>query len=169
MKDQSQTLTQYIASPVPESDHSPHPRSRVVLVSCVSRKLTHPAPAADLYQSAWFKKARRYAELHAERWYILSAKHGLLIPDQVIEPYDLSLYPLDGRQRQRWAREVLALLLQVTDKRQDKITVLAGSLYRAPLVRWLKNIGYTVHVPMEGLGIGQQLRWLNEQNQVTQE
>ena len=35
--------------------------------------------------------ARRYAETHAERWYILSAAHGLVDPERIIDPYDISL------------------------------------------------------------------------------
>ncbi|WP_395858435.1 DUF6884 domain-containing protein [Arthrobacter sp. KBS0702] len=38
-----------------------------------------------------FKKASAYAELTCDRWYILSAKHGLLHPDEIIQPYDMRL------------------------------------------------------------------------------
>ena len=62
--------------------------NKVILVSCVGQKLGYPAPAADLYQSDWFKKARAYAEAEGQRWYILSAKHGLVNPSKVLTPFD---------------------------------------------------------------------------------
>ena len=61
------------------------------LVSCVSKKQNSAQPARELYVSAWFLKARAYAEAHGERWFVLSAEHGLLRPDDVIHPYEKTL------------------------------------------------------------------------------
>ena len=50
------------------------------LVSCVGQKLSVPAPAADLYTSAWFRKARSYVAESGEPWFILSGNTGSFIP-----------------------------------------------------------------------------------------
>lgn len=63
----------------------------VALVACVAGKLEEPAAAEDLYTSVWFRYARAYAIQHADRWFVLSAKHGLVRPDQRIGPYDETL------------------------------------------------------------------------------
>jgi hypothetical protein len=63
----------------------------VGLVGRASQKLQRPAPARELYVSQLFKKASAYAERTCDRWYILSAKHDLVHPDEVIEPYDVRL------------------------------------------------------------------------------
>jgi hypothetical protein len=63
----------------------------VGLVGCAARKLQGPAPARELYVSQLFRKASAYAEATCDRWYILSAKHGLVHPDTVLEPYDVRL------------------------------------------------------------------------------
>lgn len=63
----------------------------VGLVGCASQKLQRRAPAREHYVSQLFKKASAYAELTCDRWYILSAKHGLVRPDEIIEPYDMRL------------------------------------------------------------------------------
>ncbi|MDQ0619218.1 DUF6884 domain-containing protein [Arthrobacter globiformis] len=69
------------------------------LVACASQKLQRPAPARELYVSQWFKKASAYAELTCDRWYILSAKHGLIYPDQELAgSQDITLIALAGRQ-----------------------------------------------------------------------
>ncbi len=135
--------------------------SKVVLVACVGRKLNHAAPAAELYRSPWFRKARRYAELAGERWWVLSAKYGLVAPDEVIEPYDETLRRMLARRRRLWACQVLENLTLTTDPTWDEVIVLAGRAYRELLAVWLAYRGYSVNVPMEGLGIGRQLRWLN--------
>ncbi|MBT2549736.1 hypothetical protein J7I85_15680 [Arthrobacter sp. ISL-65] len=59
---------------------------RVGLVACASQKLQRPAPARDIYVSQLFRKASAYAEKTWDRWYVLSAKHGLVRPDTVLEP-----------------------------------------------------------------------------------
>jgi hypothetical protein len=64
---------------------------RIGLVGCVKAKRASPAPAAALSTSPLFAGRRHYAEATCDRWFILSARHGLLGPDQVIEPYDESL------------------------------------------------------------------------------
>jgi hypothetical protein len=54
-------------------------------------------------------------------------------------------------------------LAPLTDSARDEVIILAGRAYREFLVMWLVTfLGYTVSVPMEGLGIGRQLQWLNQ-------
>lgn len=63
----------------------------LVLVGCVKKKLDRPAPARDLYVSDLFEKQHSYAERTGVPWFVLSAEHGLVTPDQVLAPYDLQL------------------------------------------------------------------------------
>ena len=46
-------------------------------------------------------------------------------------------------------------------KSGDRIVILAGSIYRQPLARRLREWGCSVDVPMAGLRIGEQLQWLD--------
>ena len=64
---------------------------RIGIVACSKTKLATPAPAKDLYTSPLFKAARAYCERTYDRWFILSALHGLVEPETVIEPYDVTL------------------------------------------------------------------------------
>lgn len=79
----------------------------VFLVACVAKKLDRPAPARDLYISAWFRKARAYVERQGRQWFILSAKHGLIDPDDVISPYDESLVRMPASERLVWGTRVI--------------------------------------------------------------
>ncbi len=136
--------------------------TRICLVSCVGQKLDHPARAIDLYISPWFKKARGYAT-RCDRWYVLSAKYGLVTPDSVIEPYEVTLNKMRKLDRQSWARRVFQALCHVTSG-DDEMIVLAGHKYRETLVPLLQQRGNHIDVPMEGMGIGEQLHWLDEQS-----
>jgi cytoplasmic iron level regulating protein YaaA (DUF328/UPF0246 family) len=131
----------------------------IVLISCVSKKKSYASLAVDLYTSDWFTKAADYAAKHADRWYILSAKYGLVFPDQVNEPYDLTLKKLSVSARRAWARQVFEALKPYLSA-GDHVVILAGKAYREFLVDPIKKCGCFVEVPMEGMRIGEQLKWL---------
>lgn len=142
-------------APVAAPPLSPSP---VHLVACVAGKLDRPAPARALYTSPWFQKARAYVERQGGQWFILSAKHGLIGPDEVIEPYDETLARMPAAARRLWgARVIEAMGRQI--EADAPLIVLAGRNYRDPL--W-QSIARRASVPMEGLGIGAQLAWLSE-------
>ncbi|HEX9088882.1 MAG TPA: hypothetical protein VF867_15295 [Arthrobacter sp.] len=131
----------------------------VGLVGCASQKLTRPAPARDLYVSQLFRKASAYAEATCDRWYVLSARHGLVHPDAVIEPYGMRLGTNDRTSPpiHTWAAGVRAQLdVELAGIEDLTLVALAGEQYRTVLLgsRWPSV------VPMKGLGIGQQLGWL---------
>jgi cytoplasmic iron level regulating protein YaaA (DUF328/UPF0246 family) len=108
-----------------------------------------------------FRASTAYAERVADRWFILSARHGLLHPDDRVEPYEQTLHRLSAAERCAWSTEVTNALLQ-TLTAPAHIVVLAGAVYRKHLLPPLQHAGFSVSVPMEGLRLGEQLRWLRE-------
>lgn len=134
---------------------------RVALVSCVRRKRQTAAPARDLYLSPLFRGLRRYAETHADAWYILSAEHGVLCPDEVVAPYERTLSTMPRRERIAWADRVQGQLLEVLPAGAEVI-VLAGLRYREGIEPFLRSHGFSVTVPLEGMKIGQQLQRLKK-------
>jgi Family of unknown function (DUF6884) len=133
----------------------------VYLISCVGKKLPSAAPARELYASDWFQKARDYVEATNSPWFILSAEHGMISPDQVISPYERTLNTMNKAERQQWAARVKGQM-ESTLPNVDRIVVLAGSRYREFLMDYLRHRAATVDVPMQGLGIGKQLHYLVE-------
>jgi hypothetical protein len=119
------------------------------LVGCGKGKLDHAAPARSLYTGDLFRKASGYCIANYDAWYILSAKHGLLDPDEVIEPYDLSLKNLSAEERRR-------VLAQIDDLglTSETFYIHAGERYSEHLVPHLRYLR-----PLKGLGIGKQLAW----------
>lgn len=134
---------------------------RVALVTCVKLKRPSDTAARDLYTSTLFRSLRGYAEHTADQWYILSAEHGLLHPDQVVAPYERTLNTMKKADRLAWAGRVQQQLLQVLPPRAE-VVILAGVKYRDNLIPFLKEHGFSVSVPLEGLSFGKQLRRLKQ-------
>ena len=135
---------------------------RVALVSCVKSKSAAPAAARDLYTSPLFRGLRRYAEKNADTWFVLSAQHGLIPPAQVLEPYERTLNRLGKVERLQWATLVQRQLLEVLPLGAE-VVILAGVRYRENLVPFLRDRGFSVTIPLEGLSFGKQLQHLKIQ------
>ena len=134
----------------------------IVLVACISKKNKRPMVARDLYVSDWFKKASAYAETISDKWFILSAKNGLVDPNSIIAPYDETLNNMPISKRRTWSLIVMQDLRPQLNK-GDHIVILAGLKYREFLVQPLHSAGCQVKIPMEGFRIGEQLSWLSKQ------
>ena len=134
-------------------------RKAIFLVSCVAEKHDRPMAARDLYCSDLFEKARNFVERQGGRWFILSAKYGLVPPEEVIEPYNETLKDKTADERHRWANEVVQEL-KPHCPRGTTVVFLAGERYREFLVSALREFGTSIEIPMEGLRIGEQLSWL---------
>ena len=133
----------------------------LALVACGKNKQPFSCEAQDLYTGDLFKKASTWAKVRSDAWYILSAKHGLLVPTRTVEPYDQTLATMNRREREYWAIRVIRDIAQ-RHPECSEITFLAGKNYREYLERFAGNAQIKVCAPMAGLGIGRQLAWLKE-------
>ena len=119
----------------------------VFLVSCGKTKQKSTVPAKELYTSDRFKRERASVEATGCPWFVLSAKHHLLCPDEIIAPYDKALGEATQEDREAWAEEV---------KRQmDKylpdgeiIVILAEKDYYEDLIPYLKKRFEKVMIPV---------------------
>jgi len=135
--------------------------SRIALVGCSSQKASKRCAARNMYTSQLFRAARAYAEATCDRWWILSARFGLLNPAAVIDPYD---QVLTRRTAAAWGHHVgLALELAVPfpSLRDVELVVLAGGLY-ADAIEPVEDRDFNWSEPLRGLGIGERLRWLQQ-------
>ena len=148
--------TRSAASPDPRVDRP----ADLVLVTCVKEKGPVPAPARELYTSALFRKQRTYAESSGKPWYILSAEHGLVAPDEWLAPYDRHLANTPRSYRDTWGAWVLArLALLDGDLAGRCLEVHAGADYVAALARHADRARAVLRLPLQGLTHGQRLAW----------
>jgi hypothetical protein len=125
----------------------------VGLVACCKTKLGVPARAEDLYRSPLFRKARAFCLAHYSRWFILSAKYGLVEAGQVLEPYDCTLLKQGRLARRKWGELVYSQLAE-RGLASERFVAHAGKVYVMPLAEKLR-----IETPLAGLGIGRQMAW----------
>lgn len=132
---------------------------RVGLIGSVKTKRSSPRAARDLYDSKLFRGRRAYVEATCDRWLVLSAKYGLIGPDDVIAPYEETLKSRSAEARRSWAASVLEQI----DRREvvyaDTVfEIHAGGEYcNDGLIDGLQARGATVDVPTAHLSLGHQL------------
>ncbi|MBF4161595.1 DUF6884 domain-containing protein [Nocardioides acrostichi] len=132
----------------------------VVLVGCVKTKLDHGAPARDLYVSDYFAKMRSYAEATGLPWFILSAEHGLVAPDDWLEPYERYLPDTTHEYRRGWGEKAAAQLQEAIGSLDGLVVdVHAGSTYVASAEGPLRRRGAEVLDQLAGLSFGRRLSW----------
>lgn len=135
----------------------------IVLVGCARAKHPVPGPARSLYTSRSFRNRRLIAQKWGEEWFILSAEHGLVLPDEWLAPYDLNLSQTDSSYRRAWGDWVVARLERVTHRagglRDAKVLVLAPKAYAEAVRDRLRAVGAVVLEPLAGLTQGFQAQW----------
>ena len=113
---------------------------KVALVACVKDKLDIPSKAIELYNndafSSWIKDAQ---SKDVEQIYILSGKYGLLLPEEIIEPYDLNLNTQTDKYQIEWYRTVLNRLKQLEDLNSTHFILYTSETYYKGFIHVLKS------------------------------
>ena len=117
----------------------------VLLISCGKHKKTVPCKAKEMYVSERFIRLKQIAEKSGNNWYILSAKYGLLSPEQIIEPYDLRLSKCSAQYLKQWAGQVMK---EISKYGKDTFfLIMADKEYAQFIVPLLANQGYMISSP----------------------
>ena len=132
----------------------------MIVIGCGKAKLDHAAPAGELYTGSLFRAASRYAEARHDSqdhaWLILSAKHGLIDPGTVIEPYEQKL-ALKGEALRLWATRAAE---EFESWGPAVAEVLMGERYAVPFCKALSELSIAWITPLAGKGTGERLAWL---------
>ena len=134
-----------------------HAEADIVIVGCSGSKAEGASRAVELFTGTAFRKARDLATRSGKPWYVISAKFGLLSPDEVILPYDVYQPKQSQRYRTAWGHWVVAQLGERHRLQGAVIEAHAGSAYCEPLVGPLTQAGATLTQPLAGLGLGRRL------------
>lgn len=132
---------------------------KVGLLATARKKSTKSAPVTEFYQSPLFQKTLEYASHHYDRMYFYNAKDGLLLPEDIMDPYDVSIKTFSHHQREEWAQKVIEQFSEYETSTDILVCLHGGSVYRKHLEPQLNRFNYIYEVPLKGLGIGEQLSW----------
>jgi hypothetical protein len=124
--------------------------SRVVLIGSAGETASGPVRVADLFRSAGFVRAREHALHSGAPWFVLSAKHGLLEPDDVVAPYDLQLGDSSTIYRSAWGEWVAAQLGERVRLSGTTVEVHGGVDFAQPLRQPLARRGAALELPLPG-------------------
>lgn len=140
--------------------------AHVVILGCGKAKRRVASPAVDLYTGPLYRDRLALARALGGPHAILSAKHGLISPETVIEPYDVTLTDWMARGPQptdvddeSWIdlRQRVHAQLHAMFPAFERITVLASSPYASLLPGCLAGPqAWRFDRPLAGLGMGAQ-------------
>lgn len=123
------------------------------LVACSAKKRTNACPARMMYQGNLFRASSLYVARFCARWAILSAKYGLVLPDEIIAPYNRMLGDLTKEERAVWCSQTRVRIEQVFGTEEEFI-VFAGVHYRKCMI----GLNYSVPFGLDHMGIGSQVQ-----------
>lgn len=126
------------------------PSGRVVLVGSSGATAAAPEPVGRLFRSDGFARAREHAVHSRLPWFVLSAKHGLLDPDDVVGPYDVQIDDQSAAYRTAWGEWVVAQLADRVQLDGVTVEVHGGVDFAQPLRHALARRGATLEIPLPG-------------------
>lgn len=103
---------------------------KIALIACTKEKLDCNAPAIEMYIAKEFNQwVEDTLVKKVDAIYILSGKYGLLLPHEIIEPYDFNLNEATDDEKSKWGIEVLSRLKQLEALDSCHVYFYANQLY----------------------------------------
>lgn len=118
-------------------------------------------PARDLYEGIWFHGARAWAEMAGGPWFILSARHGLLTPEEIVAPYGDRLSGRSAAAMRAWVAQVIAQM-ETRLPEARRVVVLSERPLPDDLLGWLRGRYGRVETPLDGLDLRRQVLALTQ-------
>lgn len=117
----------------------------IILLGSVGDRVNVPAPAKEIFREVSFQLSRLDAELSGSEWFILSAEHGLVAPNEWISPDSRTLADMEPEYRVVWASWVVARLQSLVGSLDGThIRVDAPNAFTGPLFADLQDAGAIV-------------------------
>lgn len=136
---------------------------RVGLVACAKTKRDREAPARELYKSGLFTLSLAHAEKRCDETFVVSAAHGLLELDQVVQPYDRTLRDLPKKERLAWGSRLVDAVAGRYGPLALHVLVFAGLDYLEPIEAAARRRAWVLEAPLARKTIGQRLAWLKSE------
>jgi hypothetical protein len=123
---------------------------RVLLIGSSGATSSVAVPVDELFRSPGFSRAREHALASDLPWFVLSAKHGLLDPGDVIAPFDVDLADRSTGYRSAWGEWVVAQLAERVQLSGVTVEVHGGVDFAQPLRQPLARRGAAMELALPG-------------------
>lgn len=131
------------------------PVSDIILLGSVGERVNVPAPAKEVYRDVAFQLSRLDAELSGSEWFVLSAEHGLMAPNEWMSPDSRTLADMDPDYRVVWASWVVARLQSLVGSLDGAhVRLDAPDAIVGPLFAGLQDMGALVSSGGVGASVG---------------
>lgn len=141
---------------------------RIGLVVAPAKQRAGVMRASESYsRSPLFRRAAEYCQRGREEWHILSARHGLLAPHQVIGADELTWSILSPVERREWAlRTATQLVARCERSGEGIIFVLYGPRqYARLLLRAAPSLRF--ELPLAGMNARERAHWFDERLRIS--
>ena len=134
----------------------------IIFVGCGKSKSVIPCIAERMYVGNYFTTCMKYARSICgknDTIYILSAKHGVLPLQKVIQPYNETLNDFSESEYAVWLDMVVKQLRTLNIQQNESVVFLCGKNYYKGLINYFTN--YTI--PLEQFeGMGYQIQYMQK-------
>lgn len=134
---------------------------KVAVINCGSEKQFKKCAAKDLYTGSLFIASRQFVESKFEQYVILSAKYHCVLPDQIIEPYELYLGSLSKEEKQEWDNITIKQLEEYFPKGTE-FEFYTSKMYQDGIIPILEKDGYICNTNINNLGLGYKIQWFQQ-------
>jgi hypothetical protein len=134
----------------------------IVLISGGKQQAGTSQAARVLFTSPLFQTSVKYADHIQKPWYIVSAGHGLVKPEEILAPLPRGFSEFSLPERTTWVNLVSQELSQVL-KPGDCVILLAGKTCCQLLEDPIRALACGLETPLVGKKIGEQLAWLKKE------
>lgn len=136
------------------SDEGPPAPPDIILLGSIGDRVNVPAPAKEVFREVGFQLSRLDAELSGAEWFVLSAEHGLVAPNEWMSPDSRTLADMDPGYRVVWASWVVARLSSLVGALEGMtVRVDAPDAFIGPLFADLQETGAIVSSGHAGAGM----------------
>lgn len=134
---------------------------RVAVINCGSGKQSVKCKAKDMYIGSLFVASRKFAQTNYEQYCILSAKYHCLLPDDLIEPYDMFLGNFNKQEKQEWGSITAKQLLEKFPE-ETEFDFYVGQDYLEGILPVLDKSNVIYNCYLNHLGMGYKIQWFNQ-------